>query len=531
MAESYYLIMKSREWLTMNGDNTAHKIEYGDFQTPLDFTEIVCNYLKKEFMANPDIILEPTCGVGNFLSTAISVFNPQKAYGIEKNTEYYICSKTKLTNNAILYNEDFFDFNFSLLKKEILNHRLLVIGNPPWVNNSVLSSLDSLNLPRKTNFKDLKGLDALTGSSNFDICEFMFLELIDNFKNSNTTIALLCKTIVARNVFKELKRRNINFSDCRMITFDANKVFGVSVDACLFIVDLNSSDKSINKCKVFNFDNLTTQLSVFGYKGDKFFSSLNDNAIDIDGKCCFDWRQGVKHDCSKIMELNEKFGIYINGNNKELDIEETIVFPLVKSSHIKKPIITTFKKRVIVTQRKIKEDTDFIKELAPKTWNYLNQNIELFQKRKSSIYKNSPAFSMFGIGDYSYSKYKVAISGFYKKPLFSLLISEKPVMLDDTCYFLSFDNYNHAYSCMLILNSDKVQEFLISIAFIDSKRPFTKKILERIDFKKIFSLITFTDLVESENKCDVPKHITEQIYNEFKEFVLYGPQSQLSIFD
>lgn len=515
----------------MNGDNAAHKIEYGDFQTPLNFTEMVCDYLKKELMTTPDVILEPTSGVGNFLSTAISVFNPQKAYGIEKNTEYYMYSKTKLNNTAILYNEDFFDFNFSLLKKETFNHKLLVVGNPPWVNNSVLSSLDSLNLPRKANFKDLKGLDALTGSSNFDICEFMFLELIENFKNSDTIIALLCKTIVARNVFKELKRRNINFSDCRMITFDAKKIFDVNVDACLFTIDLNNSDKSINKCKVFDFDSPTTQVSAFGYKGDKFFSSLNDNVIDIDGKCCFNWRQGVKHDCSKIMELTGNMGSYINGNKEELDIEDAIVFPLVKSSHIKKPILTAFKKSVIVTQRKIKEDTEFIKEIAPKTWNYLNQNIELFNKRKSSIYNNSPAFSMFGIGDYSYSKYKVAISGFYKKPLFSLLYAEKPVMLDDTCYFLSFDNYNHAYTCMLILNCDKVQEFLVSIAFVDSKRPFTKKILERIDLQKTFAFVTFIDLSESERKCDIPQYITEQMYDEFQKFVLFGSQSQLDIFD
>lgn len=506
----------------MRGDNTAHRIEYGDFQTPLEFAGMVCEYIKKEIPITPEIILEPTCGIGNFLSKATTTFSPIRAYGIEKNKEYYLYSKQKLNNKAILFNEDFFEFKFSELKKDIANHQLLIIGNPPWANNSVLSSLDSVNLPKKTNFKGLKGLDAITGTSNFDICEFMILELIDNFKNSNTTIALLCKTIVARNVFKELKRKNIYFSDCRMITFDAKKVFDVSVDACLFILDLKSSDKFIDRCKVFDFNNPTIQVSSFGYKGDKFFSSLNEDVIDIDGKCCFEWRQGVKHDCSKIMELSKNldgYG-YINGNKDKIDIEDTVVFPLIKSSHIKKPIITTFKKDVIITQKKIKEDTIFIKEIAPKTWKYLNENIELFERRKSSIYNNAPAFSMFGIGDYSYSKYKVAISGFYKNPIFSLLYAEKPVMLDDTCYFLSFNNYNYAYISMLILNSSKVQEFLVSIAFIDSKRPFTKKILERIDFKKIFLFVTFSDLLKTECELDLSKFVTEQMYLDFQGFVL-----------
>lgn len=45
---------------------------------------------------------------------------------------------------------------------------------------------------------------------------------------------------------------------------------------------------------------------------------------------------------------------------------------------------------------------------------------------------------MFGIGDYSFAPYKVALSGFYKKPLFCLLYASKPVMTDDTAYFWHF---------------------------------------------------------------------------------------------
>lgn len=72
---------------------------------------------------------------------------------------------------------------------------------------------------------------------------------------------------------------------------------------------------------------------------------------------------------------------------------------------------------------------------------------------------------MFGVGDYSFSTYKVGISGFYKKPLFSLLYNKNelshPIMLDDTSYFLSFDTYDEAYTCMLLLNSESVQNFFV----------------------------------------------------------------------
>src|SRR5699024_2447196 len=119
---------------------------------------------------------------------------------------------------------------------------------------------------------------------------------------------------------------------------------------------------------------------------------------------------------------------------------------------------------------------------------YLNNKKDIFNQRKSSIYNNSPMFSMFGIGDYTWSPYKVGISGFYKVPVFTLLISNKPVMLDDTSYYLSFDNYELAYVVMLTLNSPEVRLFLSQIANLNSKRPYTKKVLERISLVKAINL-------------------------------------------
>ena len=139
------------------------------------------------------------------------------------------------------------------------------------------------------------------------------------------------------------------------------------------------------------------------------------------------------------------------------------------------PIITESSKYTIITQKKIKQDTSYIKDDAPKTWKYLNDNRQYFDKRKSSIYNNKPDFSIFGIGEYSFKKYKVAVSGFYKNPIFSLIYSQKAMMLDDTCYFLSFDDYDTAYVTMLILNSQMVKTFLKNIAFLIPKDPTPKR--------------------------------------------------------
>ena len=91
---------------------------------------------------------------------------------------------------------------------------------------------------------------------------------------------------------------------------------------------------------------------------------------------------------------------------------------------------------------------------------------------------------MFGVGDYSYLQYKVVVSGFHKEPVFRVLSSSRPVMVDDTCYFLAFGDRTDALIACDVLNSQEMVRFLMSITDRTAKRPFTKKVLSRIGFGK-----------------------------------------------
>lgn len=507
----------------MESSIMSGKREYGDYQTPIDFAEKVCRYLKDYLHIAPSAVIEPTCGVGNFLKSSL-IFRASEYYGIEINPNYCKECETFINDDKVkIINSDFFAFSSKTLIKD--RRQILVIGNPPWVTNSTLSSLGSDNLPIKANFKGLKGIDAITGASNFDICEYIILQLINEYRESNAVISMLCKTSVARNVFKELKRTDVPFVACDILEFDASKVFGINASACILIIQLSEKiANSPNVCKVYDFESPETIKSQFGYYNGQFYNNLDTSIDDFDGKCCFEWRQGVKHDCSKVMELTLRNGVLQNGKNETVQIENNIVFPLIKSSMFKAPIIQSFSKYVIVTQKKPREETEYLKWELPKTWAYLNDNTELFENRKSSIYHGAPPFSMFGVGDYSYAKYKVGISGFYKQPLFSVLYSDddKPVMTDDTSYFICFDNYNMAYVAMLLLNSKKVQRFLTNIAFLDAKRPYTKKVLERIDFDKIVASLTIDDLTETERDLNLSDFVTAPMYEKFKSLLDVG---------
>lgn len=500
------------------------KREYGDYQTPESYSLKICKYLKEKRKIHPSIIIEPTCGVGSFIKSS-SIFDVSEIWGVEINPEYCkICEEITTDQRIRIVNSDFFSFDFkSVIKKK---DNILVIGNPPWVNNSTLSNLGSNNLPLKRNFKGLKGIDAITGSSNFDICEYIILQLIYLLCGTNATIAMLCKTSVARNIFLELKRTHINFNTFDILEIDARSVFGISAQACLLVIELTKKSSSLETCSVYSLDNPERLKNSFGYIDGKLYSNTSKIVNDFSGTCCFEWRQGVKHDCCKIMELSLKGTTLINGLGESVEIEPEYIFPLIKSSMFKSPVINDFKKYVIVTQKKVKEDTLHLQRDAPKTWNYLMNHKEYFLKRKSSIYKGAPDFSMFGVGDYSYARYKVGVSGFYKRPFFSVLKSEdkKPVMIDDTSYFICFPTFDVAYTAMLFLNSDRVQQFLSTVAFLDAKRPYTKKVLRRIDFSRIIQSVGVSELIDTETRLGLYKHFKEEMLTEFMRLPEFAQQ-------
>ncbi len=503
------------------------KREYGDYQTPVGFAQKVCRYLKDYYHLKPSAIVEPTCGLGSFLKSSL-LFNAKEYYGIEINPKYCeVCRKTINDERVKIINADFFGFSSKALIKD--KRQILVIGNPPWVTNSTLSALGSDNLPQKSNFKGLKGIDAITGASNFDVCEYIILQLIKEYRDTNMVISMLCKTSVARNVFQELKRNYISFAFCDILEFDAAKVFAINASACVLVIQLSDKSNTSNTFNVYDFEDGGTIKSQFEYSNGQFYSKLDTNIENFDGRCCFEWRQGVKHDCSKVMELSIQNGAFQNGRKENVQIESDIVFPLIKSSMFKAPVIHSFSKFVLVTQKKAREETKHLEYDVPKTWKYLNDNIDLFERRRSSIYNGAPSFAMFGVGDYSFSRFKVGVSGFYKQPLFSVLYSddEKPVMTDDTSYFICFDSFDAAYVAMLVLNSQKVQGFLTSIAFLDAKRPYTKKVLQRIDFEKIVACLSIYELMQTEHDLNLTDYVTDSMYDEFKT-LLDGGQTRFA---
>src|SRR5207248_9500541 len=160
----------------------------------------------------------------------------------------------------------------------------------------------------------------------------------------------------------------------------------------------------------------------------------------------YKWRSGVKHDCSKVMELRQEGHLYRNGLGEAVELESEYVYPMLKSSEITNGRSKEPSRWMLVTQRAVGEETAIIRETAPKTWAYLQQHGDLLDRRASSIYRGRPRFSVFGVGDYTFAPWKVAISAFYKELHFTVvgLFAGKPIVLDDTCYFVSCQSQEEA---------------------------------------------------------------------------------------
>ena len=490
------------------------RAEYGDFQTNSDLANKVTLHLASKNIS-PEVVIEPTCGKGNFIIASLRNFkNIKNILGVEiykpyvweakfNVVDFFLSNPNSNKPEISIVHCNVFDFDFKAIAKKFYTNDILVIGNPPWVTNSKLGSLNSTNLPKKTNFKNHSGLDAMTGKGNFDIAEFITMTMIETFQTMKGHLLLLVKNAVIKNIVFDQNKNRYKISSIEKHCIDSKKEFNVSVEAALFYCKLNSPP-TLN-CTEFDFYNTQKSQLKFGWLNDKFVSNIDTyiHSKEIDGECAFVWRQGLKHDCSTVMELDKVKachdtggGHYVNGLNEEVKLEDGLVYGILKSSDLKNAVINKTRKFTIVTQKKVGQDTKYIKTQYPKTYQYLIQHQANFDARKSSIYNNKPLFSIFGIGDYSFKPFKVAISGLYKTLHFTLVLPQenKPVMLDDTCYLIGFDKIEFAVYTLILLNSETTFQFLQSVTFSDAKRRFTKDVLMRIDLLELAKQIDKTDL-------------------------------------
>jgi len=466
----------------------SRKKEYGDFQTPLSLARRVAALIgqkEKHF----GTIIEPTCGVGAFLVATAECFGMLPRYlGFDVNPDYVGAARAALARigppKGKVQQRDFYSIDW----KQFLSEQagpVLIIGNPPWITNAGMGLINGKNLPEKSNFQGQSGLDAMTGKSNFDISEWMLVKLAEAFPSRGGTLAMLVKTVVARKLLAHCWSTGIPIIESAIYHIDAAEHFDAAVDASLVVIEFGESAKP-KRAQVY--DQLSCAIRPTATV------ALEDGTLiaDLDayratkhlaGGSPLRWRSGIKHDCSKVMELELAGRQLKNGLDELLDLEPDYLLPMFKTSEVAAGRVDHCNRRMIVTQRRIGEQTTGIAERAPKTWSYLQRHWALFSKRGSSIYRGKPRFSIFGVGDYSFSPWKIAISGMYKSLRFVKVgpFQAQPVVFDDTTNFIPCPSEAAATLLLSLLESDEARTFYNAFIFWDAKRPITIDLLGRLN--------------------------------------------------
>ena len=462
--------------------------EFGDWQTPLDLAGAALALVARLTTAAPAVVVEPTCGEGTFLLAASRQFKAARLVGYELKEGYAEAARTKLPKSrATIHVADFFGVEW---ERELaaLKEPILVTGNPPWVTNAILGSLGSRNLPEKRNFKGLSGIEALTGKSNFDVSEWMILRLLAALQRRRATVAVLCKTAVARRVIEFTATKGWNVRPGGLWRVDAMRHFRAAVDAVLFVCETGTAARKTKGWPIYASLDASHPVSTMAVVDGVLIADADSVArtAHLIGVCDPEWRSGLKHDCSRVMELKLEEGHWRNGLGDRVCIEDEVVFPLLKSSDVANGVVSR-SRAVIVPQRALGQDTASLKQRAPKAWEYLTAHREHLSARKSSIYRGQPAFAIFGVGPYSFTPWKVAISGLYKRCEFTLIGPHggRPVMVDDTCYFLPFQSEANARKAWEGLRSPLAKDFFAGRIFWDAKRPVSKAILQRLDLHSL----------------------------------------------
>jgi hypothetical protein len=461
------------------------QVEYGDFQTPLELAEDVCRRLGDQ---RPVTIVEPTCGVGTFLAAAVRRLpGARRALAFDVNASHVAAARQRISEiqtdaDIEIHIGDFFQTDWRSVLSGCVDP-ILIVGNPPWVTNAALGRLGSGNLPQKENRQGLSGIDALTGKSNFDVSEWMISRLLEAAAGHRATLAMLCKTAVAHKVLVNAWKTGLPVEHCEIRRFDAAKHFGAKVDACLLVCRLGRRPAA-NECLVFGDFSDSRSVQAFGLRDGRLVADVSayDRIRRLVG-CGFRWRSGVKHDCASVFELRQEGSALRNGLGEEANLERRHVFPLLKSSQVAGGDADVPCRKLLVPQRRVGEETRSLATRAPKTWRYLLRHADRLDRRASSVYRNQPRFSIFGVGPYTFCKWKVMVSGFYKSWRFVAVgpVENRPVLCDDTCYFLPCRSAVEARQRAALLNSERGREFFSAFVFNQSKRPLTADILSLLN--------------------------------------------------
>lgn len=468
--------------------------QYGDFQTPVDLAR-QCYARASIALGRHDVVVEPTCGEGAFLQAVLDRGDCSHIEGFEFQNRHVRTAQERFSGGVDrgvrvnIRRQDFFSHDWTGHRNAI-DGRVLYLGNPPWITNAALGAIASTNLPVKSNVDKSRGVLAMTGGGNFDLSESMLQTIVTAMRPGLDAMGMLVKNATVRKVAKWAWARGFSIGHLSMSAVDAEKHFGVNVDACWMMLRLaGQHDDATQRCEFYPSLSSKSSSTAFGWHCGGLVAdpALASKTNRYRASTDVAWRSGVKHDATAVLVLKKTADGLRNGLGEVVDVELDRVYPLAKGSDIANGRGHSLDKFVLLPQLRVGESTENIRQTLPLTMAYLNLHADQFDRRRSTIYRGRDQFAVFGVGTYTFAKWKVAIAGLYKRLAFTLVapVNGRPVILDDTAYSLGFKTRRQASLVQRVLTSTEATDFYNARVFWDAKRPINAAVLGSLDFVKI----------------------------------------------
>lgn len=513
------------------------RLELGEYYTPRGLAELAVDSLNISNIEEASF-LDPGCGSGVFNSVCINKKiadmegkNPEyilsnitsSVFGIDLNpvavkssklnyllsllpilevvdnttieVPVFLTDVLKLTRDEkIMYNGEEFDINVSHL-----------VGNPPWITWNRIDD----NVKDIWKQKYVKKLDLLPhentvsrlGHANDDISiPFVWVCIHHYLENNGGATFVLKRDIMKGPAGKLLRTLKVANRDLDMTHIhDLNKLrpFGKQVGAHVAIYTWTADSQPtfpIEASSLTSKDTKPDFSSISTIQDSVNIEKTNILPLDSDdstsswiredaeraalGECDQDIRHGVKDDAQDVFSIKR---------DQLSDIEPDFVYPYLKSKHIVKYGLFGHELRLVPISKTNEDNEELIRSECPLTYEYLSQNREALENRSSSWLDNGTFYNIFGIGEYTWSEYKVVWCRLGFKPHFAVVstvydddLGEKMVIPGDHYMFISTDNKEEAHFLCALLNSSIYQQSLRDIAS-EGKASLSKSVVSKLE--------------------------------------------------
>ncbi|MFB6091871.1 MAG: N-6 DNA methylase, partial [Haloquadratum sp.] len=181
-----------------------------------------------------------------------------------------------------------------------------------------------------------------------------------------------------------------------------------------------------------------------------------------DGEGNREIRHGVKDDARAVFDVDR---------DDLADLEPDHVYPYLKSKHIVKYGLFGYGLHLVPLSKANEDNEADLRRTCPRTYAYLDAHRDRLESRSSSWLDDGPFYNVFGLGEYTWSDYKVVWCRLGFKPHFAVVstvddddLGEKRVVPSDHCMFVpTGDEYEAHFLCGL-LNSAAYQRSLRDLA-------------------------------------------------------------------